>query len=86
MSRQTITGDLRKWHLQQPKGMPRGAVTGYMYNDVDEIWDDGEYATIHFILWYETSTFYLCISQTGRCYRLAKDEEKPDAASNRGVD
>lgn len=80
--RQTITGELRKWRLQQLKGLQTGVVVGYMYNDVNDIWEDGDEAVIHFVFWHETANFYLAGTNTS-CIKLEKSEERVD---RNGVD
>lgn len=73
---QTITGELRKWQLQQPKGLNFGTVIGYMYHDTHDIWEDGEEAVIQFKDWVDSANFYLVVTTLGGCIKLPKEEER----------
>lgn len=79
MSQQTITGELRKWRLHNAKGNKKGVVSGAMYNDVNDIWENGEAAVIHFVDWVESANFYLAVCHGTGCIKLSKDEERKDA-------
>lgn len=71
MSRQTITGELRKWRHD----VLSRTVTGKMYNDEHDIWEDGEDAVIRYTDWYESANFFLAITHGGGCIKCAKDEQ-----------
>lgn len=72
----TITGELKKWRLMQPKGSKTGTVIGAMYHDANDIWEEGEEAVIWFKDWVESLHFYLAVTALGGCIKLAKDEER----------
>ena len=77
MAQQTITGELRKWrHDHNSKG--DRCVIGYMYNDIQEIWDDGEEAVIFYRDWVESANFYLAVTAHG-AVKCSKDEEDKNA-------
>ena len=75
LPQRTITGELRKWRLLRPKGEVPNTVIGYMYNDLNDIWEDGDEAVIRFIYWWEAASYYLIGTKTS-CIKLEKDEEK----------
>jgi hypothetical protein len=62
MSRQTITGELRKWH-HDVNSRGEKCVIGYMFNDTEAIWDNGESAVIFYDQWVESPTFYLAVHE-----------------------
>lgn len=71
---QTITGELRKWHRDSSlKGEP--CVVGKMYNDIHDIWEDGEEAVIYYRNFVESPNFYLAVTSGGGCVKCPKDEE-----------
>lgn len=75
MSQQTITGELRKWHRE--KVVERtGVVIGYMYHDVNDIWEDGEEAVIHYVDWVVSTNFSLAVTAGGGCIKCPNDEER----------
>lgn len=64
--------------------MGRGefAIEGRIYNDINEVWDDGDLALIFPLKeWIESANFFLAVTQTGSTYKCPKDEENVDAAS-----
>jgi len=72
---------LRKWQLKSKdivEGRPQGIVIGYMHDDIHDIWEDGEYAEIHYVDWVESVHFYLAVTRHG-CIKLPKDEERTNA-------
>lgn len=73
----TITGELRKWQ----RDVARNVVIGKMYNDVNDIWEDGEDAVIHYKDWVESANFYLAVTNHS-CVKCSKDEEKSNAVGN----
>jgi hypothetical protein len=78
----TITGELRKWRLLvKPDVMKQGIVMGKMYNDVNDIWEDGEDAVIHISQWIESSNFYLAVTHHS-AIKCPKDEEKPGGTNS----
>lgn len=80
---QTITGELRKWRLlarpTSDGGM--GVVVGKMYNDVHDIWEDGDDAVIHIRDWIESANFYLAVTHHS-CIKCPKDEESMNGNSS----
>jgi len=79
ISRQpTITGELRKWRLMQPKYQKSGTVIGYMFNDELDIWEDGEEAVIRFVDFIEAPNYYLVVCNHS-CIKLPKDEERHES-------
>lgn len=80
MSQQTITGELRRWHHDlNSKG--EKCVVGYMFNDTNDIWEDGEGAIIFYIDLVESANFYLAVCANGAaCIKLMKDEEVKHAS------
>lgn len=81
---QTITGELRKWRLHkidpEEKGQLRsGTVVGKMYNDINDIYEDGDEAIVLFNDWVESPNFYLAITKYS-CVKCPKDEENPHGA------
>lgn len=81
----TITGELRKWRLLQPKVCKTGTVIGYMYDDALDIWEDGENAVIRFRDLVESANFYLAVTNHS-CIKLPKDEEVPNVATKGNSD
>lgn len=71
---QTITGELRKWHHDAKRDGTK-CVVGKMYDDIHEIWEDGEDAVIVYNNWVESANFYLAVTGTGGCVKCPKDEE-----------
>ena len=70
---QTITGELRKWHREyNSNGKP--VVIGKMFNDANEVWEDGEDAMVHYLFWVESANFYLAATALG-AIKCSKDEE-----------
>lgn len=68
---QTITAELRRWHKLDDKH-----VEGFVYNDINEVWVDGEHALLFPIIeWIESTNFWLVRTNTA-CYKLSKDERK----------
>jgi hypothetical protein len=75
----TITGELRKWQVKVMEvGSRRGIITGKMYNDTLDIWEDGDDAVIHFTDFVESANFYLAVTHHS-CLKCMKDEERKDA-------
>ena len=74
---QMITGELRKWR-RKTRNDGRTFVIGKMYNDLTEIYDDGEEAFILYNDWVESANFYLAINKMG-AFKCPKDEEIKDA-------
>lgn len=75
---QMITGELRKWRRDtMTNGDP--CVVGTMYNDTQEIWEDGEEAVIRYGDWYESANYYLAVTIGGGCIKCPKDEEVRNA-------
>lgn len=71
----TITGELRKWQLLvKPELMKQGIIQGYMYNDANDIWEDGDVAVIHISQWVESANFYLAVTHSS-AIKCMKDEE-----------
>ena len=69
---QTITAELRKWRRNGSH------IEGYVYNDVNDIWEDGDHALIYPVIsWVESANFYLAVTHTA-CYKCSKDEELND--------
>lgn len=61
--------------------MGRGefAIEGRIYNDINEVWDDGDLALIFPLKeWIESANFFLAVTQTGSTYKCSKDEEIKD--------
>ncbi len=78
----TITGELRKWRLLVKPGlMQQGIVMGKMYNDTNDIWEDGEDAVIHISDWVESVQFFLAVTHHS-AIRCMKDEEKIDGGGD----
>jgi len=77
---QTITGELRKWRLEYDRD-GNIVVIGNMYNDVHQIWEDGEPAVIHCIDWVESVNFYLAATANGaiKCPKNDRDTRFPNA-------
>lgn len=66
-ARQTITGELRKWHS------PRlNFVKGYVYDS--DIWDEGEEAYMGPGTFIESALFYLFV-YGNQVYKCPKDEQ-----------
>lgn len=75
----TITAELRKWRRNGDY------VEGYIYNDVADVWEDGDRALIYPIIdWVESVNFFLAVTNTA-CYKCPKDEEREDGSSTDGV-
>lgn len=74
---QTITGELRKWR-RKTRNDGKTFVIGKMYNDINEVWDDGDEAFILYDNWIESVNFYLAVNKMG-AFKCPKDEEIPDA-------
>lgn len=72
----TITGELRKWRLlNKPSGGAlNGIVRGKMYNDLNDIWEDGDDAVLHIKDWVESANFFLAVTHK-TCIKCPKDEE-----------
>lgn len=47
---------------------------GKMYNDVNDIWEDGDDAVIHISDWVESTNFYLAVTHNS-AIKCPKDEE-----------
>ena len=75
---QTITGELRKWR-RKSRGDGKTYIIGHMYNDTNDIWEDGEVAFIFYNDWIESVNFYLAVTGHVGCIKCPKDEEIPDA-------
>lgn len=77
----TITGELRKWRLLlKPIATSQGIVMGKVYNDANEIWEDGDDAVIHISEWVESTNFYLAVTHHS-AIKCPKDEELPNGSS-----
>lgn len=69
----TITAELRKWRRRPEEGTL--IVEGYIYNDINDVWEDGDLALIYPVIdWVESVNFYLAVTNTA-CYKCPKDEE-----------
>jgi hypothetical protein len=68
-----VTAELRKWRRKHIGGVL--AIDGYVYNDLDEVWDDGDHALIYPILKEEEAVNHWLFSTHVRTYRCEKDEE-----------
>lgn len=66
----TITAELRKWRRNGD------AVEGFVYNDINDCWEDGEWAYFTNTEWFESANFYL-VRVGGSVYKCSKDEESP---------
>lgn len=75
MAQQTITGELRKWRLDRCSNGDT-CVTGKMYNDTQDIWEDGDEAVIRYTDWVESANYYLAVVRDNICVKCPKDEEK----------
>jgi hypothetical protein len=75
---QMITGELRKWHHDVIDG--QRVIVGYMYNDRNDIWDDGDIAILHYRDLYESANFYIAFMNLSICIKCPKDEEVTDAS------
>lgn len=64
----TITAELRKWRRSA------NGVTGFIYNDINEVWEDGEEAFFTVKEYVESVNYYLAVTNT-EVYKLPKDEE-----------
>lgn len=65
----TVTAELRKWRRNGEY------IEGYIYQDINDIWEDGDHAILGPVLsWPESANFYLAVTLTA-CYKLSKDEE-----------
>lgn len=74
---QTVTAELRKWRYDSV----RQKVEGFIYNDVNDVWEDGDFALIYPVIqWVESANFYLAVTNTA-CYKCSKDEESKNAGS-----
>jgi hypothetical protein len=51
-----------------------------MYNDIREIWEEGEEAVIFYKQLVESANFYLAVTTGGGCIKCPKDEEIIDAS------
>lgn len=69
-----ITAELRQWRRSN------NGVTGFIYRDRNEVWDDGEEAFFSITRWEDCSTFWLAHSNT-EVYQCDKDEEIKDGSS-----
>lgn len=68
----TIMGELRRWRRIDKH---ERFVKGYMYADPDNIYHDGDVATIGPIVkWYESPTYFV-IKTHFKAYRMYKEEE-----------
>ena len=74
---QMIIGELRNWR-RKTRNDGRNFVIGKMYNDVNDIWEDGDEAFILYTDWIESTNFYLAINKMG-AFKCPKDEEIHDA-------
>lgn len=73
----TITAELRKWHKLDDQH-----VEGFVYDDINEVWEDGERALLFPIIqWVESPNFWLAITNTA-CYKLSKDEQQLNGTSS----
>ena len=72
----TITAELRQWRRSN------NGVTGFIYNDRNEVWDDGEEAffSVPPDGWSEHTNYWLVKTNT-EVYRCDKDEEIKDGSS-----
>lgn len=83
MAQPTITGELRKWHHDHnSKG--EKCVIGQMYNDIGDIWEDGDTAVIFYKEFYESANFYLAVVNRSICVKCPKDEEIKDGPKFNG--
>lgn len=78
MSQQTITGELRKWHHDLIEGQK--VIIGHMFNDVNEIWDDGDVAVLFYKELYESKNFCIAFMNSSICIKCPYDEEDKDAS------
>jgi len=51
-----------------------------MYNDRNDIWDDGDLAILHYKELYESANFYICFMNQSIVIKCPKDEENKDAS------
>ena len=67
----TVTAELRKWRYSPETKQ----VEGHIYNDINDVWEDGDLALIYPVVeWVESTNFYLAVTNTA-CYKCPKDEE-----------
>lgn len=77
--RQTITGELRKWHHDVNSKGER-CIVGKMYHDTLDIWDEGDDAVIFYSELIESVNFYLAVLRNNVCVKCPKDEEVKHAS------
>ena len=65
----TITAELRKWRRVGEK-----FVKGFVYNDIKDIYDQGEEAMFQIQSWNESANFIIVHTFYG-IFKLDKDEE-----------
>jgi len=78
MSRQTITGELKRWHHDlNSKG--EKCVVGTMASSEDEIWANGDDVVFFYSEWIESVNFFLAV-RGNIALKCPKDEEIKYAA------
>lgn len=76
-----IRAEIRRWRRRTEivagVKLANEIIEGYIYKDVDAIYDDGEHITIiGYRNLVEASTFYLVETHYGSIFKLEKDERE----------
>lgn len=66
----TTTADLRRWWRKDDRYF------GYVYNDPDDYYDDGEFAELEVDIVADSGRFYILKSFGKTLFKLLKDDEK----------
>jgi hypothetical protein len=74
--------ELRRWHRETVLGLTI-RVIGYVYNDPDDTWDDGELAELEVRALADSGNFYILHTFGRKLFRLVKDEEDKHKSSAR---
>jgi len=70
-----MTAELRHWWRQKLNGRPE-TIWGYVYNDPNDFWEDGELGEFEVVSLTESANFYILHTRGITVFKLAKDEEK----------
>ncbi len=75
MTHPNQTADLRKWWRQKLTDRPE-TVWGYVHNDPNDFWDDGELGEFEVKSLVDCGNFYILHTAGKTIFKLEKDEEK----------
>lgn len=67
------TAELRRWWREGTKERP--VICGYVYNDPDDFWEDGELAVIDIKDLIDSGQFFVLTSGGKTVFKLNRDDE-----------